>query len=34
MNARPFPFSAREIAAAMGGDATGRDLCNVPGPLA
>jgi putative DNA primase/helicase len=32
MNARPFPFSAREIATAMGGDATGRDLCNVPGP--
>lgn len=32
MNARPFPFSARQIAAAMGGDVTGRDSCNVPGP--
>lgn len=32
MNARRFPFSARQIAAAMGGDVTGRDSCNVPGP--
>ena len=32
MNAYPFPFSARQIAAAMGGDVTGRDSCNVPGP--
>jgi putative DNA primase/helicase len=27
-----FPFSVRQIAAAMGGDVTGRDSCNVPGP--
>ena len=32
MNAYPFPFSARQIAAAMGGDVTGPDSCNVPGP--
>jgi len=32
VNAYPFPFSARQIAAAMGGDVTGRDSCNVPGP--
>jgi putative DNA primase/helicase len=32
VNVHPFPFSARQIAAAMGGDVTGRDSCNVPGP--
>jgi putative DNA primase/helicase len=32
MSAHPFPFSVRQIAAAMGGDVTGRDSCNVPGP--
>jgi putative DNA primase/helicase len=32
VSAHPFPFNARQIAAAMGGDVTGRDSCNVPGP--
>src|ERR1700682_564974 len=32
MSAHPFPFSARQIVAVMGGDVTGRDSCNVPGP--
>ena len=32
MNPHPFPLSAHQIAAAMGGDVTGRDSCNVPGP--
>jgi len=32
MNAHPFPFSVRQVAAVMGGDVTGRDSCNVPGP--
>ena len=32
MNPHPFPLSAHQIAAAMGGDVTGPDSCNVPGP--
>jgi putative DNA primase/helicase len=32
MNAQPFPYSIRQIATVMGGDVTGRDSCNVPGP--
>src|SRR5215510_11253805 len=32
MNARPFPLSVHQIVAIIGGDVTGRDSCNVPGP--
>lgn len=32
MSALRFPFSTRQIASVMGGDLTGRDSCNVPGP--
>ena len=32
MNAHPFPFSVHQIVAALGGQVTGPDTCNVPGP--
>jgi putative DNA primase/helicase len=32
VSAHRFPFSVRQIAAALGGNVTGRDSCNVPGP--
>ena len=32
MNARPFPFSVDQIVAALGGQVTGPDTCNIPGP--
>jgi hypothetical protein len=32
LNAHPFPFSVHQIVAKLGGQVTGRDTCNVPGP--
>jgi predicted P-loop ATPase len=32
MNAQPFPFSVDQMVAKLGGQVTGRDTCNVPGP--
>jgi putative DNA primase/helicase len=32
MNAHPFPLSVQQIVAACGGQVTGPDTCNVPGP--
>jgi AAA domain len=32
MNAHPFPLSVQQIVAKLGGQVTGRDTCNVPGP--
>ena len=32
MNVHPFPFSVHQIVAALGGQVTGPDTCNVPGP--
>ena len=32
MNAYPYPFSVDQIVAALGGQVTGPDTCNVPGP--
>jgi hypothetical protein len=32
VSAHPFPFSVHEIVAALGGQVTGPDTCNIPGP--
>lgn len=32
MNSHPFPLSVHQIVVKLGGQVTGRDTCNVPGP--